>query len=468
MYNKLSEEILEGFKKIIGEKNVIYDREKIIDYSHDEITLKEFYNLPEVVLKPNNNLEISEILKICYREKIPVTARGGGTGLSGGCIPIYGGVIIDFENMKKVIEVDKENFTITVEAGLTLKEFYEIVNKHNMFFPPHPGDESATIGGLIATNAGGARAVKYGVMRNFVKEIEVVLPDGSIETFGGKYKKCSSGYSLLNLFIGSEGTLGIITKATISLIPPSEKIYTLIIPFKDLGQGIKVSPLIIQKKIIPLAIEFLEKNIINLVENYLNKKWPCEIGNAYLMIMVDGTEEETLKTSEKIAEICSENGALDVFIIEDEKRQKEVLDMRSMIYEALKSNTLEILDITVPVSKIYNFVYEVKKIEEKYKTYIPIYGHAGDGNVHTHIMKGEFKENKWVEIENWKEKYKLVKDEIHIIGKNLNGILSGEHGIGLLKKEYLSLFFSEKHINLMKEIKKIFDPNNILNPGKIF
>ncbi|MGB9677128.1 MAG: FAD-linked oxidase C-terminal domain-containing protein, partial [Candidatus Ratteibacteria bacterium] len=214
--------------------------------------------------------------------------------------------------------------------------------------------------------------------------------------------------------------------------------------------------------------EFLEKNIIEIVEDYLNKKWPCEIGNSYLMIMVEENETETLKMAEKIAEICLQNNGLDVFIIEDEKRQKDVLDMRSMVYEALKNNTLEILDITVPVSEIYNFVCEIKKIEDKYSTYIPTYGHAGDGNVHNHIMKGKFEKGKWIEIDNWKEKYKLLKEEIHLTGKKFDGILSGEHGIGLLKREYLPLFFSEKQIKIMKEIKKVFDPNGILNPGKIF
>ncbi|MFN4228035.1 MAG: FAD-binding oxidoreductase [Candidatus Ratteibacteria bacterium] len=464
----MERETILKFKEIVGEKNIIYDKEKMLDYSHDEVSLSEIYNLPDIVLKPESCYQISEILKICNKEKIPVIARGGGTGLSGGSIPIYGGVVIDFENMKKVIEVDKENFTITVEAGLTLKEFYDVVSQYNMFFPPHPGDESATIGGLIATNAGGARAVKYGVMRNFVRGIEVVFADGSIENIGGKYKKSSSGYSLLNLFIGSEGTLGIITKATISLMPVSEKIYTLIVPFEDLQQAIKNAPLIIQNGIIPLAIEFLEKNTIKLVENYLNKKWPCEIGNNYLMIMVDGNQEETLKMAEKIAEIVTKNSALDVFIIEDEKRQKEVLDIRSMIYEALKSNTLEILDVTVPISKIYDFVCEVKKIEQKYSTYIPTYGHAGDGNVHNHIMKAKFEGKEWIEIENWKEKYKMIKYDIYSVAKKFGGIILGEHGIGYLKREYLSLFFSEKQIEIMKEIKKIFDPNNILNPGKIF
>jgi glycolate oxidase len=462
------ENLSEKFKKIVGEKNVIYEKEKIIDYSHDEIALKEFYTLPEFVVKPNNVEEVSEILKICNEFKMPVYPRGGGTGLSGGCIPVLGGIVISFENMKRVIEIDKDNFTITVESGLTLKEFYDVCKENNMFFPPHPGDESATIGGLISTNAGGARDVKYGVMRNFVREIEVVLADGSIENFGGKYKKSSSGYSLLNLFIGSEGTLGIITKATISLIPPPEKIYTLITPYQNLFEAIKTAPLIIQNGIVPLAIEFLERETIELVESYLNKKWPCKEGGVFLMIMVDGSEEETLKMAEKISQICSENGAIDVYIIEDESKQKEVLEIRSMFYEALKKYTIEILDITVPVNRIYDFVSEIKKIEKKYDTYIPTYGHAGDGNVHNHIMKAKYINGEWIEIANWDEKYKKVKDEIHYAGKQLKGILSGEHGIGYLKKEYLPLFFSEKQIKLMKEIKKIFDPNNILNPGKIF
>jgi glycolate oxidase len=325
------------------------------------------------------------------------------------------------------------------------------------------------VGGVIATNAGGARAVKYGVIRNFVRGIEVVLSDGSVTVMGGKLIKSSSGYSLMNLMIGSEGTLGIITKATISLSPEPAAIYTLVAPYENLSDAIKTVPEIIRNKMLPMAIEFVERDSIAVTEDFLNKKWPCQNGNADLMIIIDGTsDDEVMAMSEKIGEICLANGALDVFVADTKDKQHTILELRSGIYEAMRKNMLEILDVTVPRAHIAEFVQGIHAIETELGMWLPTFGHAGDGNVHTNIMKATWKNGVWTEIPGWQDHYHACRQRIHDLGRKFNGIVSGEHGIGMVKKEYLPSFIDAIQLNFMKEIKRSFDPEGILNPQKIF
>ena len=469
MYKKIDEKIIKELICIVGEKNLIADRDKMADYSHDELALKEIRKLPEVVIKPKNEKEVSEVMKLCSKETIPLTPRGAGTGLCGGCVPVYGGIVMSFDNMNRITDIDQDNLMVTLEAGVNLVDLYEAIEKKGLFFPPHPGDESATVGGLIATNAGGARAVKYGVVRDFVKGIEVVLPDGEIVNIGGKFMKNSSGYSLLHLLVGSEGTLGIITKAVLNLLIPPQVMYTLVVPYNNLTDAIRTVPLLIQNKILPVAVEFMEQEPVRVSEDLLQKKWPCQEGSAYLMIIVDATsEEEIMESLETIGQICLDNNAIDVFVADNKQKQENVLNIRSQMYEALKNYMLEILDVTVPRAEIAAFVTDVHRVEEEFRTWLPTYGHAADGNVHTHIMKYKYEKGNWTEIEDWQEKYPLIRRKIHLLGKKYHGIVSGEHGIGLVKKEYLNLFVQERQIEMMRQIKKLFDPHNILNPGKIF
>ncbi|MBU0951762.1 MAG: FAD-binding oxidoreductase [Elusimicrobia bacterium] len=472
MYKKIETEIIEKLKNIVGTGNIILEKEKMEDYSHDEYAVPEIKKYPEVVVKPKTTEEVSAVLKLANENNFPVTARGGATGLCGACVPFYGGVVLSLENMNKVVEVDTNNLMVVVEAGTTLKDMYKEINKANLFFPPHPGDESATIGGVIATNAGGSRAIKYGVTRNFVRGLEVVFADGSIAKLGGKLMKNSTGYSLQNLLIGSEGTLGVVTKATINLLPLPKYLLTLIIPYEDLHSAIQTVPLLFQNKIMPLAIEFIEKDIIPISENYLDKKWPVSQGKADLMIIIESTSDtELMKIAEQISEVCLANSAIDVFIAESAEKQETILAIRGIFYEALKSHTIEMLDITVPISEIANFVDEVNKISKKYNMWFPIYGHAGDGNVHIHIMNANLKGvDTWepLDAEYFKKNFNAVKEEIYSAGHKLAGIVSGEHGIGLVKKDLLYKYSNPKEIELMKSIKKAFDPNSILNPGKIF
>jgi glycolate oxidase len=471
MYKKITTDIKERVAKIVGQGNVIFDPEMMLNYSHDEFSLSEIARMPELVVKPKKTEEIQEIMRLANEEMIPVTPRGGATGLCGGCVPFYGGMVLSFENMNQIIEIDLNNQMAVVEAGVLLSDFYSAVEEAGLFFHPHPGEESAMIGGLIATNAGGSRAVKYGVIRNHVRGLKVVLPMGSVIHPGGKLMKSSTGYNLLNLFIGSEGTLGIITQATIQLMPPSQVTRSLIIPYDELESAIETVPLLMRRKILPMAVEFIEREVIQIAEDFLRKKWPCSQGKTYLLIILDASSKEEIDSlSEKVAGICLENGALDVFVADSPEKQRQVLDIRSKIYEALKANVVEILDIAVPRAEIAAHVKKVYEASLKYGIWLPTYGHAADGNVHTHIMKVRLEKGTIIPLpeKEWRERTDKVREELYQDCMNRGGVISGEHGIGIVKKPYLHYALGEDEIRLMKGIKQLFDPNHILNPGKIF
>jgi len=471
MYKKITQKIVEELEKIVGRENLTIDSEKMVDYSHDEFSLSDIARMPELVIKPKKTEEVAEIMRLANKEKIPVTPRGGATGLCGGCVPSCGGVVLSLECMNRFIEVDRENQMAVMEAGVTLMDFYEAVEETGLFFPPHPGEESAMIGGVIATNAGGARAVKYGVIRNYVRGLEVVLPSGDIVQLGGKLMKSSTGYSLINLIIGSEGTLGIITKATILLMPSPQVTRSLIIPYENLENAIETVPFLIKQRILPLAVEFVPREVIQITEEFLKKKWPCSLGNTYLLIILDASNEEEMgRLSEAVAEVCMEKGALDVFVADSPKKQKQVLDIRSKIYEAIKANVLEVLDIVIPRAEIARHVKVVQDVSQKYGIWLPTYGHAADGNVHTHIMAARFEKGNIIPLseDEWKSKFEKVREELYRDCKSRGGMISGEHGIGIVKKSYLPYVLDEEAIVLMKGIKNLFDPKNILNPGKIF
>jgi len=470
-YKKVDQKVIKDLKDMVGEKNVITDETNMINYSHDEFTLSEISHMPEVVVKPENAKQVSKVLKYAQETIIPVTPRGGATGLCGGCVPSLGGIVLSVEKMNRIIELDTDNQMAVVEAGVTLMGFYEAVEKAGLFFPPHPGDESAMIGGLIAANAGGARAVKYGVIRNYIRGLEVVLASGKIIHPGGKVMKSSAGYNLLNLFIGAEGTLGIITSAVIQLMPPPETTRSLIIPYDNLEQAIETVPLMIKKKILPMAVEFIPKEVIIRTEKLLKKRWPSKMGNTYLLVILDASSEDEIdKLSERVAEVSLEKGALDVFVADSPQKQKQVLDIRSKIYESIKEDNVETLDIAVPRAEIAQHVKKVMEVQEKYGMWLPTYGHAADGNVHTHIMKVLFKDGKTTPLpeKEWKGKLDKVREELYKDCRKRGGSISGEHGIGIVKKPFLSYVVDKEQISLMKGIKKNFDPYNILNPQKIF
>jgi glycolate oxidase len=470
-YKRVDKKVIKDLERIVGEKNVDTDESRMIEYSHDEFSLSDIAHMPEVVVKPQRTEEVSKILEYANDHIIPITPRGGATGLCGGCVPSLGGIVLSVERMNKIIEVDVNNQMAVVEAGVHLMDFYEAVESAGLFFPPHPGDESAMIGGLIAANAGGARAVKYGVIRNYIRGLEVVLASGKIILPGGKFMKSSAGYNLMNLFIGSEGTLGVITSAVIQLMPPPEIIRSLIIPYDDLKQAIETVPLLIKRKILPMAVEFIPKEVILRTEKILKKSWPSKMGSTYLLVILDASSEDEIDNlSQKVAEVSFEKGALDVFVADNPGKQKQVLDIRSKLYESIKEDNIETLDIAVPRAEIAEHVKKVMEVQEKYGMWLPTYGHAADGNVHTHIMKVRYDKGKLIPLseEEWKEKLNKVRKELFQDCRERGGTISGEHGIGLVKKPYLSYAVDDEEISMMKGIKKVFDPHSILNPEKIF
>jgi glycolate oxidase len=470
MFVPVDDKFLADLRAVLGPEGVLVDPAKMEDYSHDEFSLREIARVPEAVVLPTNTRQVSEILRHADSRGIPVTPRGGATGLSGGCVPVCGGIVLSLEKMNHVA-IDRENQMAVAGAGATLMDFARAAEEAGLYFPPHPGDESAMIGGLIATNAGGSRAVKYGVIRNYVRGLEVVLPGGSVIRTGGKYIKSSTGYNLMNLFIGSEGTLGVITEAVIQLVAQPPVLRSLVIPFPGLESAVETVPMLLAKKIVPVAVEFMGLDVIVITEEYLHKRWPTHEGTTHLLVILDAaTEDEQDRLSQAVAEVCLEKGAIDIFIADTAKKQDEILAIRSKIYEAIKDATIEILDISVPRAEIAAHVRKVMDVAAKHDIWLPTFGHAADGNVHTHIMKARFVDGRIVSVPEgeWRGKIDAVRNELYEDARERGGVISGEHGIGLVKKPYLSVVLDPRQIEIMKGIKAVFDPNGILNPGKIF
>lgn len=462
-YNKVSESTIKDIKAIINDEDRVFYGENISeDYSHDELgSIKE---MPDVVVKANTTEEVSEIMKYAYEHNIPVTARGSGTGLVGAAVALHKGIVLDLSGMNKILELDEENLTLTVEPGVLLMEIAKFVEENDLFYPPDPGEKTATIGGNISTNAGGMRAVKYGVTRDYVRGLEVVLPNGHVMNLGGKVVKNSSGYSIKDLIVGAEGTLAIITKATLKLLPLPKKAISLLVPFENLETAIETVPKIIKSKSIPTAIEFMQKEAIVAAEEYLGKKFPDHTSDAYLLLTFDGnSREEIEKDYEKVADICLKEGAIDAFISDTEERQESIWSARGAFLEAIKASTTEMdeVDVVVPRNKVAEFVKYTNELQKEYDIRIKSFGHAGDGNLHIYILRDKLDEKAW------NEKLQKVMQCMYDKSKELRGQVSGEHGIGFAKKEYLNESLSDELVGLMKGIKLTFDPKNILNPGKV-
>jgi glycolate oxidase len=452
--------LVKRLRKVVGKDWVITEREFMEIYLRDETPepLRPPAASNLILVKPASTKEVSQILELANEEIVPVFPVGGRTGLVGGSVPTEPGIILSLERMGN-IEIDQENLMAVVEAGATLGDLIKASEKAGLFFPLHPGDEGAQIGGLIATNAGGVRAVKYGVMRNYVKGIEAVSPTGEILNLGGQLMKNNTGYDLMHLIMGSEGTLCVITKAVIKLYPKSMFMATLIVPFDSRSDAILSVQKVLQSGVTPLAIEYVELKEINEAAKHLNEEWPVQEGKAQLIIILTGTDEDELFSAcEKISEISEENKAREAMLAETKEEQDRILRIRSNIYTTLKPHMVDILDVTVPPSRLRDLMNSVDEIARKHGVYLPVYGHAGDGNLHVHIMKGEGKETDYVAT---------VKKEIYEAGARLGGVITGEHGIGKIRTGEIMRALSEKEWSLMKGIKRLFDPNNILNPGKV-
>lgn len=462
-YKKLDEKDLEYIKQVINDDERILSGENINEeYSHDELSGTQSY--PDVVVKATNAQEVSKIMSYAYENTIPVTPRGAGTGLVGSSVAMEHGIMIDTSLMNQILELDEENLTVTVEPGVLLMELSAFVEEHDFFYPPDPGEKSATIGGNISTNAGGMRAVKYGVTRDYVRGLEVVLPNGSIVEFGGKIVKNSSGYAMKDLMVGSEGTLGIITKAVLKLLPLPQKAISLLIPFKDLNSAIQTVPEIIKSKSIPTAIEFMQREVIEDAEEYLGKKFPDHQADAYLLLKFDGNSAEEIEADyDKVAKLCLSRGAMDVLISDTEERDESIWKARGAFLEAIKGSTtyMDEVDVVVPRNKISEMVEYMHSLHNEVDIRIKSFGHAGDGNLHAYILKDDLTD------EQWQERMTLAMDKIYQKADELNGQVSGEHGIGYAKKPYLKESLEEETLAIMRGIKAAFDPKNILNPHKV-
>jgi len=456
---------IESFKNIVGESAVFVDEEILSSYAHDET--EDLHFLPDVVIKPSSAEEISAILKICNQFKIPVTPRGAGTGLSGGALPHLGGVLLSIERLNKIIEIDERNLQVTTEAGVITEVLQDAVKAKNLFYPPDPSSRgSCMIGGNISENSGGPKAVKYGVVKDYVMNLEVVLPNGEIIWTGANVLKNATGYNLTQLIVGSEGTLGIVTKAVLKLIPLPKYDLLMLVPFNDPVNACAAVSAIFMAGYTPSALEFMERDALEFTMRFIDN---CIVPidddvQAHLLIEVDGNNVEVLMTEmEGISEIVSQFDCGEILFAEDAQQKAELWKLRRRVAEAVKANSIyKEEDTVVPRAELPLLLKGVKQIGKTYGFHSVCYGHAGDGNLHVNIIKGDLSDEQW----NGSLKKGIV--EIFQLVKNLGGTISGEHGIGLVQKEYLPIVFNQTQLLLMKQIKKIFDPNNILNAGKIF
>ena len=463
MYKKIDEKDIAYLSSLFESKYFFTGDNIPEDYSKDE--LGALVSKPDVLIFVHNAEEISKVMEYANENKIPVVVRGSGTGLVGGCVPLAGGIVLCTSKMNKILELDENNLTLTVEPGVLLFEIYQYVESRGYFYAPDPGEKTATIGGNISTNAGGMRAVKYGTTRDWVMGLEVVLPNGKIEQFGRKVVKDSTGYSLKNLIIGSEGTLAIVTKAILKIIPKHKETVSLLVPFETREEAIGAVPKIIKAQLNTSAIEFFERNTILLSEEFLSKKFPEKRRDAYILLTFEGHNKDELRFNYSIAaEKCiRELNAIDAFIVDTDDRKESVWKARGAFLEAIKSSTSEMdeCDVVVPRSEIANYIKFTYDLQEKYKVRIPSFGHAGDGNLHIYICRDNFGKERFDDI------LKSVFDEMYEMAKSVGGLVSGEHGIGYAKKGYMKDQLGDTQVELMNGIKKVFDPNNILNPGKI-
>ena len=467
-YNKVDEQIIQQFRDYVSGK--VYAGNDINeDFFHDEMPIYGSYK-PDVLIEAKSTDDVSTILTICNEHKIPVLARGAGSGLVGSGVAINGGVMIDMQGMNKILEYDLDNLVVKVQPGVYLHDLAEDCLTKGYMYPPDPGEKFATLGGNVSTNAGGMRAVKYGTTRDYVRAMEVVLPTGEVTRFGAVVSKTSTGYSLKDLMVGSEGTLGIITELTLRIVPQAKHTISLIVPFETLENCIATVPVLFRAHLKPQAIEFMERKIIIASEKYIGKEtFPKNIEgtdvNAYLLITFDGDNEDEIDLQmEQAAELLVENGAIDVLVADTPNAIKDAWAARSSFLEAIDSQykLVDECDVVVPINKIAEFINFVNEAGEKYDFDVQSFGHAGDGNLHIYAVSND---------EDKKEEFnKQVHDfmeEIYTKAYEFGGQLSGEHGIGHGKLQYMREFEGEINTNLIRGIKKVFDPNMILNPGKV-
>ncbi len=464
-YNKVTSINFKELEEIVGRDFVGLDKEQLEKYGQDET--EDFLFLPEMVVKPQTVAQVSAVAKYCNDHQIPLTTRGAGTGLSGGALPVKGGVLMSMEKFNKILAIDERNLQGVVEPGVINYVFQEEVKKVGLFYPPDPASwGSCSLGGNIAHSSGGPKAVKYGTTRDYVLNLEVVLPNGEVIWTGANTLKYSTGYNLTHLMVGSEGTLGIVTKIVFKLIPLPKHDLLMLVPFKSAEAACQAVGEVFRAGIIPSAMEFMERDAIDWSIKFsgevnfdVKPEW-----QALLLIEVDGNNMDVLMNDcEIISGVMQENGSDEILFADSAEQKNALWKIRRKVGEAVKSNSVyKEEDTVVPRAELPKLLRGVKQIGAKYGFKSVCYGHAGDGNLHVNIIKGDLSDQVW---EN-----DLPKGitEIFELCKSLGGTISGEHGIGLVQKQYLPIVFSNVQLDVMRGIKKTFDPNYILNPGKIF
>lgn len=456
---------LELFREIVGAAHVLTDDETLANYAHDET--EDLHYVPEVVLKPDTTEQVSRILQLCQQELLPVTPRGGGTGLSGGALPQWGGVLISMERFDRIIEIDERNLQVTVEPGVITEVLQDAVKQKGLFYPPDPSSRgSCLIGGNIAENAGGPKAVKYGVVKDYVLNLELVLPSGAVIWTGANVLKNSTGYNLTQLVVGSEGTLGIVTRIVLRLIPLPRYDLLMLVPFNSAENACAAVSAIFRAGYTPSALEFMERDALEWVTRFVESSTvKVEEGvQAHLLIEVDGNYPEVLmKDMEGIAAVVTGFDCGEILFAEDHQQKEELWKLRRRVAEAVKAHSVyKEEDTVVPRAELPVLLKGVKEIGKRYGFHSVCYGHAGDGNLHVNIIRGDLTE------EQWNGTLGEGIREIFLLVKQLGGTISGEHGIGLVQKSYMDVIFDEQSMQLMRQIKQVFDPQNILNRGKIF
>ena len=464
MYTKINHQHIDYFHSILNKEQIILAEEDKLNYSHDET--EDYVFIPELVLIPYNAEEVSKILTYCNEHIIPVTPRAGGTGLSGGALAVHGGIILSMEKFNKIIHVDERNLQATVEPGVITQVFMDEIAAHGLMYPVDPSSKgSCMLGGNLAESSGGPRAVKYGTVRDYVLNIEMVLPTGEIIWTGANTLKYASGYNLTQLMVGSEGTLGVITKIVFKLIPSPQHNLLLLASFYEIESACDAVSAIFRAGMTPSALEFMEKDGVDWVVKHEGISFDQkENVKAYLLIEVDGNDMELLyKDCETITEVLYEHKVDEVLFADSSALKEEWWRMRRNMAHSVKAHSIyKEEDTVVPRAELATLVKGIKAIGNKYGFQSVCYGHAGDGNLHINIIKGTMSD------EAWNHQLKEGIKEIFHLTNQLNGTISGEHGIGYVQKEYMPIKYSETNLNLMRGIKLVFDPKGILNPGKIF
>lgn len=463
-FKKIQQEDILFFRSLLEERFVLTDTEHIGRCASDQT--EDLHYPPEVVLQPGTTEEISKIMSYCNEHRIPVTPRGAGTGLSGGALPVFGGICLDMKRFNKILHIDKRNFQVTTEPGVITQELQELLKTEGLFYPPDPASKgSCFIGGNVSENSGGPRAVKYGVVKDYVLNLEIVLPNGEVMWTGANVLKNATGYNLTQLIVGSEGTLGIITKIVLRLIPVVKHDLLLLIPFQSAVQACEAVNAIFMAGYTPSAMEFMERDALEWSMRYVQSvgvHLPDDIA-AHLLIEVDGNNmDELYKDAEAISQIAQQYD-IDEVLFADTHEQKQMLwTLRRKVGEAVKSNSIyKEEDTVVPRAELPELLTIIKALGKEYGFQSVCYGHAGDGNLHVNIVKADMSD------EDWKHKLPLGIRQLFKEVVRMGGTISGEHGIGLVQKEYMNIAFSGAQLQLMQQIKQVFDPKGILNPGKI-